>query len=74
MTLLEKLKASQRRRAEMRKAIDEKNARGFEKGIQFEKGDLFAIIVTGLINFALPIMLIMAAVYGLAYFLFSGVL
>lgn len=72
MTLLERIQERRRIRQEIRKAVDEKNARGFEKNLELEKGDLFAIIVAGFFNFILPIMLVIGAVCGLAYLFFAG--
>ena len=73
MTLLERLQKKQEERREKRRLIDEKNVRGFDKDLEFEKGDLFAIAIAGLINFVLPIMVIIAAVCGVSYLLFSGI-
>lgn len=71
MTLLERLQERRQARLEVRKAIDEKNERGFEKDIKLEKGDLFAILIAGFVNFVLPIMLIIGIICGLAYWFFT---
>lgn len=70
MTLLERAKARRQRRQEERKALDEKLARGYDKNLRLEKGDFLAIVLSGLICFVLPIMLVIGAVCGLAYLLF----
>lgn len=70
MTLLEKLQGRRQARLEAREAINKKLARGFEKEIKLEKGDLPAILLSGLLSFVLPIMLVMGAIYGIAYLLF----
>ena len=72
MSLYDKLQARRQKRLAMRKAIDEKNARGFEKGIKLEKYDYLAIMISGLFSFVLPIMLVVGLACMLAYFLFSG--
>ena len=63
-----------KRRMEARKAakeaVDEKLEKGFDK-VDLEKGDLFAILLAGFINFVLPIMLIIGAICGIAYFFFT---
>ena len=74
MTWLERLQARRQRRLEKRKALDDKLAVGFEKNIKLEKGDMAAIIIAGMISFVLPIMLVVTAIYLLAYFLFVGIL
>ena len=74
MTWLERLQARRQRRLEKRKALDDKLAIGFEKNIKLEKGDMAAIIIAGMISFVLPIMLVVTAIYLLAYFLFAGIL
>lgn len=74
MTWLERLQARRQRRLEKRKALDDKLAVGFEKNIKLEKGDMAAIIIAGMISFVLPIMLVVTAIYLLAYFLFAGIL
>lgn len=71
MSLYDKLQARRQKRLDMRKAIDEKNARGFEKNIKLEKGDFLAIVISGFISFILPIMLVVGAACGIAYLLFS---
>lgn len=73
MTWLERLQARRQRRLDKRKALDDKLAIGFEKNIKLEKGDMAAIIIAGMISFVLPIMLIVTAIYLLAYFLFAGI-
>lgn len=73
MTWLERLQARRQRRLEKRKALDDKLAVGFEKNIKLEKGDMAAIIIAGMISFVLPIMLVVTAIYLLAYFLFAGI-
>ena len=74
MTWLERLQARRQRRLEKRKALDDKLTVGFEKNIKLEKGDMAAIIIAGMISFVLPIMLVVTAIYLLAYFLFAGIL
>lgn len=74
MTWLERLQARRQRRLDKRKALDDKLAVGFEKNIKLEKGDMAAIIIAGMISFVLPIMLVVTAIYLLAYFLFAGIL
>lgn len=73
MTLLEKLQAKRQERLDRRRAIDEKNARGFQKELKLEKGDMLAILISGLFSFVLPIMAVIGAICALAYFLFSGI-
>lgn len=71
MTLFERIQVKRKARQEMRKKIDEKNARGFEKNLELEKGDLFAIVISCLFSFVLPIMLAIGAICGIVYFFFS---
>lgn len=71
MSLYDKLQARRQKRLDMRKAIDEKNARGFDKDIKLEKLDYIAIVISGFIGFILPIMLVVGAACGIAYLLFS---
>lgn len=73
MTLLEKLQAKRQERLDRRRAIDEKNARGFQKELKLEKGDMLAILISGLFSFVLPIMAVIGAICALAYLLFSGI-
>lgn len=72
MTWLEKMQARRQRRIEKRKALDEKLARGFEKNIRLEKGDMAAILIAGMINFVLPIMLVITGICLLTYYVFTG--
>ena len=71
MTLLERIKLRRRARQEVREKLEEKSARGFEKGVKLEKGDFIAIMISGFFCFVLPIMLVIGAVCGLAYLYFT---
>lgn len=68
-TLLEKLQSKRQARLVREELIRQKNDRGFEKEIKLEKGDLFAILISGLLSFVLPIMLAIGAICGAAYLL-----
>ena len=57
-------------RLERKQQLKEKLERGFDKDIKLEKGDLPAIIISGMICFVLPIMLLIGAACGLAYLFF----
>ena len=71
MTLLEKLQRRREARQAREKEIREKNARGFDKDIKLEKGDVLAIVIAGLINFVMPIMLLVSLACLLAYLFFT---
>ena len=70
MTLLERLQKKRQARLDMRESINLKNARGFEKNIELQKGDFLALLISGFFCFVLPIMLVIGAICGIAYLLF----